>query len=134
MTGDISPCPIPYLIELLRRGSQAGAVPLTILDTPGDSAMTSPPIHLRLRLYSSSHLSLPSLVEELADSCRVAIQSISRQEGAASFAVRQLTRTDPLDVELSGPIQAVQCWLQQLEGHAITIQGKGHCHGDGWYC
>ena len=106
-------------------------MPLTILDTPGDSAMTSPPIHLRLRLYSSSHLSLPSLVEELADSCRVVIQSISRQEGAASFAVRQLTRTDPLDVELSGPIHAVQCWLQQLERHAITIRGKGHCHGDG---
>ena len=96
--------------------------------------MTSPPIYLRLRLYGSSQLSLPSLVEELADSCRVVIQSISsRQERAASFTVRQLTRTDPLDVELSGPVNAVQCWLRQLEGHSIIIQGKGHCHGDGWH-
>jgi hypothetical protein len=51
----------------------------------------------------------------------------------AGFALRQLTWTDSLDVELSGPVNAVQCWLRQLEGHSIIIQGKGHCHGDGWH-
>jgi|688.fasta_scaffold94628_2 hypothetical protein len=95
--------------------------------------MTSPPIHLRLRLYGSSQLSLPSLVAELADSCRVAVQSVSQANRVAGFALRQLTWTDSLDVELSGPVNAVQCWLRQLEGHSIIIQGKGHCHGDGWH-
>lgn len=95
--------------------------------------MTPPPIHLRLRLYGSPQLSLPSLVEELAESCRVVVEAIAQGDSAASFAVHQITRTDPLDIELSGPLNAVQCWLRQLERHPITIQGKGHCHGDGWH-
>jgi hypothetical protein len=97
------------------------------------NAMTTNQIQLRLRVYGSPQLSLQTLLQDLAESCRVVVRAIAQGEPPATFSVSTSVQSAALDVELSGPINAVQCWLSQLQRHPITIQGKGHASGDGWH-
>lgn len=96
--------------------------------------MTTPQTQLRLRIYGSPQLSVKSLLEDLAESCRVVVRAIAQNGQVTTFSVNSLTQSTALEVELSGPLSAVQCWLSQLQKYPLTIQGKGHADGDDWHC
>lgn len=104
--------------------------------------MTTPQTQLRLRIYGSPQLSVKSLLEDLAESCRVVVRAMVEDQPfggnapmgqPAAFSVRSLAQSTALEIELSGPLSAVQCWLKQLQKYPITIQGKGHSDGDSWH-
>ncbi|PSR12947.1 hypothetical protein C8255_25920 [filamentous cyanobacterium CCP3] len=95
--------------------------------------MTTPQTQLRLRIYGSPQVSVKSLLEDLAESCRVVVQAIAQNGQFTTFSVNSLAQSTALEIELSGPINAVQCWLKQLQKYPITIQGKGHADGDSWH-
>ena len=95
--------------------------------------MTTSQTQLRLRIYSSSQVSVTELIEDLAESCRVVVRAIARNGQLTTFSVSSLSQSPVVEVELSGPLHAVQCWLKQLQKYPITIQGKGHVNGDSWY-
>ncbi|MFQ4136933.1 hypothetical protein PGN35_011495 [Nodosilinea sp. PGN35] len=96
--------------------------------------MTTPQTQLRLRIYGSPQVSVKSLLEDLAESCRVVVRAIAQNGQPTTFSVSSLAQSTTLEIELSGPLNAVQCWLQQLQKYPITIQGKGHANGDSWHC
>jgi hypothetical protein len=95
--------------------------------------MTTPQTQLRLRIYGSPQISVKALLEDLAESCRVVVRAIAQNGQPTTFSVSSLAQSTALEIELSGPLNAVQCWLQQLQKHPITIQGKGHADGDSWH-
>ncbi|WP_035984452.1 hypothetical protein [Leptolyngbya sp. KIOST-1] len=95
--------------------------------------MTTPQTQLRLRIYGSPQVSVKSLLEDLAESCRVVVRAIAQNGQPTTFSVSSLAQSTALEIELSGPLNAVQCWLQQLQKYPITIQGKGHANGDSWH-
>ncbi|MBE9160445.1 hypothetical protein IQ265_27015 [Nodosilinea sp. LEGE 06152] len=95
--------------------------------------MTTPQTQLRLRIYGSPQLSVKSLLEDLAESCRVVVRAIAQNGQPTTFSVSSLAQPTALEIELSGPLNAVQCWLKQLQKYPITIQGKGHASGDSWH-
>jgi len=95
--------------------------------------MTPPQIQLRLRIYGSPQISVKALLEDLAESCRVVVRAIAQSGQPTTFSVSSLTQSTTLEIELSGPLNAVQCWLKQLQKYPITIQGKGHADGDSWH-
>ncbi|HZG38865.1 MAG TPA: hypothetical protein VEZ50_09315, partial [Nodosilinea sp.] len=88
--------------------------------------MTTPQTQIRLRIYGSPQLSVKSLLEDLAESCRVVVRAIAQNGQPTTFSVSSLAQSTTLEIELSGPLNAVQCWLKQLQKYPITIQGKGH--------
>ncbi len=95
--------------------------------------MTTPQTQLRLRIYGSSQISVNALLEDLAESCRVVVRAIAQNGQPTTFSVSSLAQSTALEIELSGPLNAVQCWLKQLQKYPITIQGKGHVDGDSWH-
>lgn len=95
--------------------------------------MTTPQTQLRLRLYGSPQISVKSLVEELAESCRVVVRAIAQSGQSTAFSIHSSAQSTALEIELSGPLSAVQCWLKQLQKYPITVQGKGHANGDSWH-
>lgn len=103
--------------------------------------MATHQIQLRLRVFGSPQISVRSLLAELAESCRVVVRAVglkaqadqSSSTGSPAFAVPPLSPTNALDVELQGPISAIQCLLSQLQNHPVTIQGKGNPDSDGWH-
>jgi hypothetical protein len=95
--------------------------------------MTTPQTQLRLRIYGSPQLSVKSLLEDLAESCRVVVRAIAQNGQPTTLSVSSLGQSTALEIELSGPLNAVQCWLKQLQKYPITIQGKGHADGDSWH-
>lgn len=99
----------------------------------GVRAMTIPQTQLRLRIYGSPQVSIKSLLEDLAESCRVVVRAIAQNGESTSFSVSSLAQSTALEIELSGPLNAVQCWLKQLQKYPIIIQGKGQADGDSWH-
>lgn len=104
--------------------------------------MTTPQTQLRLRIYGSPQISVKALLEDLAESCRVVVRAMvedrpfraNAQNGQpTTFSISSLAQFTALEIELSGPLNAVQCWLKQLQKYPITIQGKGHADGDSWH-
>jgi hypothetical protein len=95
--------------------------------------MTTPQTQLRLRIYGSPQVSVNALLEDLAESCRVVVRAIAQNGQPTTFSVASLAQSTALEIELSGPLNAVQCWLKQLQKYPIIIQGKGHTDGDSWH-
>ena len=93
--------------------------------------MTMHHTQLRIRISGDSQRSLRLLLEELAESCRVMVKAIAPIHKRPD---RSLDTVSTLDIELSGPLEAVQCWLKQLGNYPLTIRGRGYPDGDGWYC
>jgi hypothetical protein len=95
--------------------------------------MTTHQTQLRLRVYSSPHMPVRSLLEELAKNCRVVMKAIALNGSPTVISVGSSTQSTALEIELSGPLDAIQCWLGKLGDYPFTIQGKANPDGDGWY-
>jgi hypothetical protein len=95
--------------------------------------MTTSHTQLRLRIYGSPQISVKALLEDLAESCRVVVRAIAQNGQSTTFSISSLAQSTTLEIELSGPLNAVQCWLKQLQKYPVTIQGKGHADGDSWH-
>ncbi|MBD2108296.1 hypothetical protein [Nodosilinea sp. FACHB-13] len=95
--------------------------------------MTTPQTQLRLRIYGSPQISVKTLLEELAESCRVVVRAIALTGQPTTLSISSSAQSTALEVELSGPLNAVQCWLSQLQKYPLVIQGKGNPDGDGWH-
>ncbi len=86
--------------------------------------MTPSQTQLQLRIYADPSLAVQALLLDLANRCRVVVRSRICQ---------RLPQPTALEVELQGPISALQCLLQQLQRYPVRIQGKGHAGGDSWH-
>ncbi|MBW4459032.1 MAG: hypothetical protein KME47_02145 [Nodosilinea sp. WJT8-NPBG4] len=95
--------------------------------------MTTSQTQLRLRIYASPQLSVKTLLEDLATSCRVVVRAIALNGQPTTLSISSSAQSTALEVELSGPLNAVQCWLSQLQKYPLVIQGKGNPDGDGWH-
>ncbi|PSN10026.1 hypothetical protein C7293_29590 [filamentous cyanobacterium CCT1] len=74
--------------------------------------MTTSQTQLRLRIYGSPQVSVKSLLEDLAESCRVVIRAMAQSGQPNTLSVSSLAQSTALEIEPSGPLNVVQCWLK----------------------
>lgn len=90
--------------------------------------MTTPETRLRLRVWFPPDLAIRGILAELQASCQVLIQGTQPLQTAAAVLDAAVW-----DLELSGPLNAINCLLTQLQKHPITIKGKANPDGDSWH-